>query len=86
MSIQIRTDDNATVRRLIDQLNARLQFLEPGKEYELETILGPEYWADEEDSNNALGHHFSGLVRNGRVPFTFDGWTKDRHNKYQYTP
>lgn len=86
MPISKKPDDNATVRRLIDQINRRMPELEADKPYQLEDILGPEFWADEEDSNTALGHHFSGLVKNGRVPFTFDGWTKDRHNKYQYTP
>jgi hypothetical protein len=85
MKVAMQKDDKATMRRLIDQLNSRLEVLESGNEYTLETILGPEFWADEEDSNNALGHHFSKLVRDGRAPFAFDGWTKDRHNKYCYT-
>ena len=86
MPFSTRPNDNATVRRLLDQLNSRLPELEQDKPYQLEDILGPEYWADEEDSNLALGHHFSQLVSNGRVPFSFDGWTKDRHNQYRYTP
>jgi hypothetical protein len=86
MPISRRQNDNATVRRLIDQLNSRLDILEPGNKYELETILGPDYWADEEDSNLALGHHFSQMVRDGRVPFVYEGLTGDRHNKYRYTP
>jgi hypothetical protein len=86
MKIATKSTDNATVRRLIDQLNSRIPSLKGSGPYELETILGEAYWADEDDSNLALGHHFSALVRNGRVPFTFDGWTKDRHNKYRYNP
>jgi hypothetical protein len=86
MKINKQTDDKATMRRLIDQVNSRLEVLESGNKYELETILGPDYWVDEEDSNNALGHHFSKLVRDGRAPFVYEGLTGDRHNKYRYTP
>jgi hypothetical protein len=86
MHIVKKPDDNATVRRLIDQLNSRLAILESGDKYELETILGPDYWADEEDSNLALGHHFSKLVRDGRAPFVYEGLTGDRHNQYRYNP
>jgi hypothetical protein len=86
MKIAMKKDDKATMRRLIDQVNSRLKALKPGNEYELETILGPDYWVDEEDSNLALGHHFRKLVRDGRAPFVYEGLTGDRHNKYRYTP
>ena len=86
MKIHTQPNDKATMRRLIDQLNSRIPSLKVGGLYTLETILGPDYLADEEDSNNALGHYLSQLVRDGRAPFVYEGLTGDRHNKYRYTP
>ena len=85
MKISKKPDDNVTVRRLIDQLNSRIPDLEPDSMYQLEAILGPEYWVDEEDSHNVLGRHFSALVCSGRVPFSSEPLSKDRHNQYRYT-
>lgn len=86
MNIKMEKDDKATMRRLIDQLNSRIPSLKTGGLYTLETALGPDYLADEEDSNNALGHYLSQLVSKGRAPFSFEGLTGDRHNKYRYNP
>ena len=86
MPISKKPDDNATVRRLIDQINRRMPELEADKLYQLEDILDPEYWVNMEDSPKVLGRRFSTLVRNGRVPFSSEPLTKDRHNHYRYTP
>ena len=85
MKIQAKPSDTATTRRLIHQVNARLSQLQPGEAYSLESILGPDYWADEDDSHQALGHCFSQLVGDGRTPFEFLGFTNDRHNNYCYS-
>jgi hypothetical protein len=85
MAIKIKPEDKAATRRLIDQLNMRIPELEAGKEYELGTILGPDDWAHEGDSHQAMGQCFSKLVSDGRAPFELLGYTSDRHNKYLYT-
>ncbi|MEH6517810.1 MAG: hypothetical protein V7742_14085 [Halioglobus sp.] len=85
MNIKVKPPDTATTRRLINQINARLSQLQSGKAYSLESILGPDYWADEDDSHQAMGHCFSKLVGGGRAPFELLGFTSDRHNKYRYT-
>jgi hypothetical protein len=84
--ISVKTEDKAVTRRLIEQLNIRIPDLKTSKEYELESILGPDHWADEDDSHQAMGHCFSQLVGDGRAPFKFLGFTNDRHNKYRYSP
>lgn len=86
MSIAVKTKDKAITRRLIDQINKRLSALKPEHEYELEGILGAKYWEDEDDSHLALGHVFSQLVGDNRVPFKSAGWSSNRHNKYRYMP
>lgn len=85
MNVQAKPSDTATTRRLINQVNARLPELQSGKAYSLESILGSEYWKDEDDSHQAMGHCFSKLVGDGRAPFEFLGFTSDRHNNYRYT-
>ncbi len=84
MKISTKPDDKALWRRLIHQINDRLEHLQPGKNYQLEDILGADYWDDEDDSHLALGHAFSALVQDRRVPFIFKGFSKDRHNEYHY--
>ena len=86
MQTATKATDKALVRRLINQVNERLTELVPGQEYPLEAILGPDYWQDEDDSHLALGHFFSMLVGDNRVPFVTAGWSSNRHNKYRYTP
>jgi hypothetical protein len=86
MSIAIKPTDKALTRRLIDQINRRLPQLKSGEEYALKGVVGPEYWADEDDLHQALGHCFSKLVGDGRAPFEFLGFTNDRHNNYRFTP
>ena len=86
MSIAVKTKDKAITRRLIDQIITRLPELKSAHEYELEGILGSDYWQDEDDSHLALGIAFSKLVSQGRVPFECAGWTGNRHNKYRYRP
>jgi hypothetical protein len=85
MKIQVKPSDTATTRRLINQVNARLPELQPGEAYSLESILGPDYWVDEDDSHQAMGHCFSKLVGDVRVPFDFLGFTNDRHNCYCFS-
>ncbi|MCP5205231.1 MAG: hypothetical protein H6992_13835 [Pseudomonadales bacterium] len=73
--------------RLINQVVKRLPFLTAGEVYTLAAILGEQFWEeDDEDSHNALGRVFSGLVNAGELPFESNGWTSNRHNEYRYKP
>jgi hypothetical protein len=74
-------------RKLIRQVAKRLPYLTAGEVYTLAAILGEQFWEeDDEDSHNALGRVFSGLVGAGRLPFESNGWSSNRHNEYRYTP
>lgn len=84
MNIQVKPSDAVTTRHLIHQVNIRLQELEPDGVYSLESLLGPDYWADEDHSHLALGRCFSKLVSDSRAPFTSAGLTNNRHNNYRY--
>ena len=85
MNIAIQDSDNDQQRRLITQVQCRLGDLIPGKLYSLEAILGIEYWEEEDDPHRGMGMRFSALVAQGRLPFVFTGFTKQRHNQYRYT-
>jgi hypothetical protein len=79
--------DSAIQRKLINQVDKRLPFLAAGEVYTLAAILGEQFWdEDDEDSHNALGRVFSGLVGAAKLPFTSNGWSSNRHNEYRYTP
>jgi hypothetical protein len=87
MNIYIDASDTALQRKLINQVAKRLPYLTAGEIYTLAAILGEQFWEeDDEDSHNALGRVFSGLVGAGRLPFESNGWGSNRHNEYRYTP
>jgi hypothetical protein len=72
--------------KLVNQVRRRLPYLTTGEVYTLAAILGEQFWEeDDEDSHNALGRVFSGLVTTGKMPFTSNGLSSNRHNEYQYT-
>ena len=86
MTPTTKPTDSKRTRKLIQQIVARLKYLDPGRHYQLETIVGPEFWEQEEDSHKGLGHDFSKLVRDNRVPFVrAEKLSSDRHNLYVYT-
>ena len=70
--------------KVIKLIRARLPFLESGKRYSLATIMGPDWDTHNAGEHVSLGRCFSGLVANGQLPFVPDGYTKRRHNAYQY--
>ena len=81
------TNSSAMQRKLINQVAKRLPYLAAGEVYTLAAILGEQFWEeDDEDSHNALGRVFSGLVGTGKLPFASNGWSSNRHNEYRYTP
>jgi hypothetical protein len=87
MDTTIETNSSAMQRKLINQVAKRLPYLTAGEIYTLAAILGEQFWEeDDEDSHNALGRVFSGLVGAGRLPFESNGWSSNRHNEYRYTP
>ncbi len=87
MDTTIETNSSAMQRKLIRQVAKRLPYLTAGEVYTLAAILGEQFWEeDDEDSHNALGRVFAGLVSAGRLPFESNGWSSNRHNEYRYTP
>jgi hypothetical protein len=86
MKIAIMPSDNALVRRLIVQVESRLPELIAKKRYQLEDILGPQFWESGEASHIAMGLAFSKLVRTGRAPFDVAPLSSDRHNTYRFMP
>jgi hypothetical protein len=87
MTTTTESTDSTTKQKLIEQVTKRLPFLTAGEVYTLAAILGEQFWdEDDEDSHNALGRVFSGLVGAGRLPFESNGWSSNRHNEYRYTP
>lgn len=87
MNIIIKDTDTELQRKLITQTVKRVPYLTAGETYTLAAILGETFWEEnDEESHKAQGRIFSGLVNEGRLPFTADGWTKYRHNEYRYTP
>ena len=87
MSIAIETTDTNLQRKLIEQVDKRVEYLTAGESYTLAAILGEIFWEENDDeSHKAQGRCFSALVNEGRVPFDANGWTKYRHNEYRYNP
>ena len=87
MSVTIEIKDSPIQRKVINQVTKRLEYLTAGGIYTLAAILGEEFWEeDDDDSHNALGRAFAGLVVNNRLLFEPNGWTSNRHNEYRYTP
>ena len=87
MTITIEATDTEQQRKLITQVDKRLQYLTAGESYTLAAILGETFWEENDDeSHKAQGRCFSALVNEGRVPFDANGWTKYRHNEYRYAP
>ena len=87
MTITIETTDTELQRKLIMQTDKRLPYLTAGQNYTLAAILGETFWEEnDEESHRAQGRCFASLVSDRRLPFTADGWTKNRHNEYRYTP
>ena len=81
------TNNSAMQSKLINQVAKRLPYLTAGEVYTLAAILGEQFWEeDDEDSHNALGRVFSGLVGADRLPFESNGWSSNRHNEYRFTP
>lgn len=87
MNIIINDTDTDQQRKLLEQVDKRLQYLTAGESYTLAAILGETFWEENDDeSHKAQGRSFSGLVNEGRAPFDSNGWTKYRHNEYRYAP
>jgi hypothetical protein len=85
--INPKNPDNSTRNKLITQVKKRLPYLTAGEIYTLAAILGEQFWEEDDDeSHNALGRVFSGLVTAGKLPFVSSGWSSNRHNEYRYTP
>jgi hypothetical protein len=81
------TTNTTMQNKLVNQVRRRLPYLTAGEVYTLAAILGEQFWEeDDEDSHNALGRVFSGLVGASKLPFTSNGWSSNRHNEYRYTP
>ena len=87
MTTTTEPTDTTIQHKLIEHVTKRLPYLTAGEVYTLAAILGEKFWEeDDEDSHNALGRVFSGLVGADRLPFESNGWSSNRHNEYRFTP
>jgi len=85
MTINNLPSDSPEQKALLDQTRDRLPELRVGTYYPIQKIMGDAFWDNLKQCPRATGRRFSKLVAMGRVPFTFDDLTRNRHNSYLYT-